>query len=137
MSKPVFITVDFNLPNHSGSLTEAEHMINDVKKDFQKLKTNGLFDDKSHEDLYDRIALVLDWIGRMSDSVFAVRDDLEQQYEKLYYKSPKLARKLFEDHYSKLHRPYSTLKNRCFGVFEELDDYYIQKFKRKPSNWEL
>ena len=135
MSEIQVIKIDFNLPQNSDGLKQAEQKIGDIRRDFLNIITDDLLDDKTHEELFDRTALVLDWIGRMSTPVFSIRDNLEAQYEKLYCKSPNLARKLFDDHYCNLHRPYSRLKNKCFNILDELDMEYEKKFKKKPLNW--
>ena len=131
------IKIDFNLPSHKDALEQAEQMIVEIRRDFTKLQTDRSITDKTHEDLYDRTALVLDWIGRMSVPAFDIRNELEEQYLKMYCKTPKLGRKLFDDHYSRLHHSYSRLKNRCFGLFEDLDNEYIRIFNEKPNNWDL
>lgn len=136
MSKSKLVKVDFSLPVND-SVREAELMIAEIRKELLHVKDSNNITDAIHEELYDRTALVLDWVGRMSMPVFAIRDELQEEYERLYCKSPKLALKMFDDHYKKLHQPYNTLKNRCFAIMEELDFEYECKFKKKPNNWNL
>ena len=138
MNKPELINIDFNLPSNEKKLSEAESMINDIKKEIKTICGSGGISKISpniHENLYDRTILILDWVGRMSMPIFAIRDELEEQYEKLYYKSPKLTQKMFDDHYKKLHQPYNILKNKCFAILDELDNEYEYKFKERPRNW--
>ncbi|MFW5700756.1 MAG: hypothetical protein ACOC22_01240 [bacterium] len=130
--------IEFNLPiNHETELLKAEQNIKNFRREVNILKLHNSIDDETHTQLYNEIVNTLDWVGRMSVTVFDVRDDLERLYEAVYCKAPSMGFKLFDEHYSRLHHPYSTLKNRCFTLLDDLDQLYINKFKKNPPNWEI
>ena len=68
-------------------------------------------------------------------TVFEIEEQMKDMYFKQYKHSPQLARKLWLDHYEKIHHPYNLLKNRCFGLLDKLDIIYFKKFKKQPPNW--
>ena len=129
------IDVNLNLPNHTDNLKEAELMLNAIRKDIIDVCLEDKLSDEIHEKLFDKIVIVLDWVGRMSIPAFKIRDELEETYLITYRKTPKLGRLLFDKHYHNIHRPYSSLKNRCFNTIDELDILYKEKFNKNPPNW--
>lgn len=137
VSKPISISINMNLPSHASELRQAEEKIKRIKEEIVLIKINRSINDSKHTRLYEETVSVLDWVGRMSVSVFEIRDELEMCYENAYPKAPRLAYRLFDEHYSRLHHPYSLLKNRCYAILEDLDKTYINKFKKNPPNWEI
>jgi len=137
MPNESFITHDFNLPNHHNELCRAEDIIDKLKNKFKKIQNSKTIDDKNHDYLYNELVRVLDYVGRLSMPVFAIEDEMERMYILQYAKFPQLAKKLLNDHYEQLHRPYTVLKNRCFRMLEELDDEYIEVHDKKPPNWNI
>lgn len=135
MCEPKLIKIDFNLSSNKDNLDKADLMISNLKKEISYLNRNTGITNDIHEKLYEETILVLDWVGRMSMNLFEIRDKLDEQYKKIYCRSPKLALEEFDKHYKKLHQPYNILKNRCFGILEELDFMYERKFNKKPRNW--
>lgn len=133
----ILINLNLNIPNHASKLKQAEEKIKNLRKEIDYIKSNSTITDKKHTDLYEEVVHALDRVGRLSNSVFDIRDELEQRYKTAYVKATRLGFTLFEEHYSKLHHPYSLLKNRCFTLLEELDKVYIKKFKKYPPNWEI
>jgi len=134
---PVTISIDYNLPSHKSELKNAEEKIQRIKNELNLIKNNKSIDDKTHNRMFEETVSALDWVGRLSMPVFEIRDDLEARYENAYPKAPRLAYTLFDQHYSKLHHPYSILKNRCYTILEDLDNTYFNKFKKTPPNWEI
>ena len=132
-----YITHDFKLPNHHNELCRADDIIDKLKNKFRKIQNNKTIDDKNHDYLYNEIVRILDYVGRLSMPVFAIEDELERMYILQYTKFPELAKKLWNDHYEKMHHPYTILKNRCFRMLEELDDEYIEVHDKKPPNWNI
>ena len=104
---------------------------------FSRYKFKSSINNKIHTNVYEDVVITLDWLGRMSKHLFELRDDLELMYEEAYSKAPRLGYKLFDEHYSRLHHPYSTLKNRCYTLLEELDTMYYRKFNENPPNWRI
>lgn len=135
-------TTDLNLPDHSNELSKAEDIIEKLKKKIELIIANEEFKsnpqhDNLHTDTYEEIIRVLDYVGRLSMSAFAIEEQLENIYTLQYSKSPELAKKLWLDHYEKIHYPYSILKNRCFRMLDDLDAEYIRIYKCNPPNFKI
>ncbi|MFA5207459.1 MAG: hypothetical protein WC428_02265 [Candidatus Paceibacterota bacterium] len=137
MPNESFITHDFKLPNHSNELCKAEEVIEKLKNKFKLMGENKTINDKNHDELYNEIIRILDYVGRLSMPVFAIEEDMEKIYTLQYSKYPELAKKLMNDHYEEIHHPYTLLKNRCFRMLEELDTLYQKTFKKNPPNWNI
>jgi hypothetical protein len=135
MQEQEFITVDLKLPNYSNELSKANDVIEKLKKKIDKITIDKTIDDKLHTDLFEEVIRVLDYVGRLSMPAFAIEDDLERMYIKQYLHSPELAKKLWLDHYEKIHHPYTLLKNRCFKLLDDLDEVYIKVHKKNPPNY--
>jgi hypothetical protein len=132
-----FISHDFKLPIHSNELSKADEVIEKLRSKFKKIQKHKSINDTIHTNLYEEIVRILDYVGGLSMSIFAIEEEMENLYVLQYPKSPKLSKKLFNDHYEKLHHPYTLLKNRCFRLLEELDNEYIKRLRRKPPNWKI
>jgi hypothetical protein len=132
-----FITHDFKLPNHYNELCKAEEVIEKLKNKFKKIEKTKTINDKNHDELYNEIIRILDYVGRLSMPAFAIEDDIERLYTLHYAKFPELAKKLWNDHYENIHHPYTLLKNRCFRMLEELDKLYIDTHEKYPPNWNI
>ena len=135
MEEHELIMKDFNLPDHTEELLHANTMLEKHKHTYKKYKTSGSINNKEHEELYENIIKVLDYAGRLSMSVFEINDEMEKLYAIRYHHSPELARTLWLEHYSKLHHPYSLIKNRCFTLLDDLDQLFIDANDEKPLNW--
>lgn len=132
-----FIVHDFNLPNHANELSKAEEVIKKLKNKFKLIQNQRSINDKTHTILFEEIIRVLDYVGRLSMPAFAIEEELEQMYIIRYKNSPELAKKLWLDHYERIHHPYTLLKNRCFRMLEELDAEYFKRLKKHPPNWNI
>lgn len=131
-----FIKHDFNLPCHDNELSKAGDVIEKLKTKLNKYITSvELITDKEFVILYEEIVRVLDYVGRLSMPAFAIEDELEQMYILKFHHSPELAKKLWLDHYENVHHPYTILKNRCFKLLEQLDEYYTALYDKEPPNW--
>lgn len=141
MSKNVdaeaFLMPDIKLPDHTVELEKADEIIKNLKCKLKQLIITKQIDGKIHTSTYEEIIRVLDYIGRLSKPLFDIEEELEKQYIFHYPKSPQLAKKLCNDHYEKLHYPYTLLKNRCFKMLEDLDAIYIKRWGVKPPNWNI
>jgi len=137
MLREKLLTPDFTLPNHESELSKAEDIIEKLKTRLKRIQETKSITDKKHTELYEEIIIILDYVGRLSNPVFEIEETLERMYTLKYPKSPALSKKLFWDHYDKLHHPYTILKNRCFRLLEDLDNEYIKRMKCNPPNWNI
>jgi len=136
MSKPnEFIKHDFSLPNYDNELSKAEDVIEKIKNRMRVMEIQRSITDEEHTKTFEYIVRILDYVGKLSMPAFAIEDELEEMYKMRYLYAPELSKKLWADHYGKIHHPYNTLKNRCYKLLEELDALYIKKFKKKPPNY--
>ena len=137
LNEEKFITHDFKLPNHHNELCKAEEIIDKLKNKFKKIEKTKTINGKNHDELYNEIIRILDYVGRLSMPAFAIEDEMERMYTLRYTKFPELAKKLCNDHYENIHHPYTLLKNRCFRMLEELDQLYIETHEKYPPNWNI
>ena len=133
----LLIKHDFNLPDHTTELSKAEDVIEKLRTRFKKIQTSKSINDKKHTDMFEETVRILDYVGRLSVPAFEIEDELEKLYILQYPKSPQLGKKLWLDHYDRIHHPYSILKARCFRLLEELDAEYRKRFKKNPPNWNI
>ena len=133
-----FLKEGFDLPNHENELSKANEAIEKLKININnKIKTVDLISDIEFISLYEEIIRVLDYVGRLSKVVFDIQDRLEDDYILKYKSSPELAKKLWIDHCEKLHHPYNLLKNRCFKLLDDIDNYYQALYDKFPPNWNI
>jgi len=139
MSNPnELIEHDFNLPCHDNELSKAGDVIEKLKNEINKyVITVELITDKQFILSYEGIIRVLDYVGQLSVPAFAIEDEMEEMYKMKFLHTPELAKKLWFDHYNNIHHPYNILKNRCFKILEELDNYYITLYDKTPPNWKI
>jgi len=130
-----FIVHDFNLPDNANDIAKADFVIEKLKKKVDKLKVNNVLTDISFVVLYEEIVRVLAFVGNLSVPAFDIEDELEAMYTKQYIHAPELAKKLWLDHYEKIHHPYSLMKNRCYKLLDDLDELYRALYKKDPPNW--
>ncbi|MCK9544442.1 MAG: hypothetical protein M0R03_20680 [Novosphingobium sp.] len=133
--KEVNIECNFDLTNHDKELSDADDSLNNLKLKVIDAIVNKTLNDNVHLILYEEIIRVLDYVGRLSMQVFEINEELEKQYLFKYKKSPAMARELWLNHYDRLHRPYSLIKNRCFKLLDRLDMGYVDIYKKDPPNW--
>lgn len=124
--------IDLELPDHTKQLTEAENYIESLKKQIALQSRTRMFDNKTYQALYDKITHALYYVGGLSESAFATEDIIEKEYFKVYKHAPELAKKLWQDHYGQIHRPYNVLKNRLFRLYEVLSEAYLKVNKLPP-----
>lgn len=136
MSEPELIKHDFKLPCHDNELSYAGDKIEKLKHNLNKTITEvKLIEDNEFVIVFEEIATVLDYVGRLSMPAFAIGDEMEEMYKMKFLHAPELAKKLWLDHFSNVHRPYNALKNRCFKMLEDLDKYYVSLYDKNPPNW--
>jgi len=137
MTENKLIEHSFNLPNHDNELSQAESVIDKLKIKQNKLSPAIQLTDIEFNIRFDEIVNMLDYVGALSKSIFDIEENLEVMYTKQYSNAPALAKKLWFDHYESIHRPYTLLKNRCFKLLDDLDQYYIELYDRNPPNWKI
>jgi len=129
---------DFNLPNHDNELSMAEDKIEKLKLNINDIIINNIqISDKEFVDIFEKVIIVLDYVGRLSMPAFAIGDELEEMYKLNFLHSPELGKKLWLDHSGIIHKSYNLLKNRCFKLIEDLDEYYINTYHKYPPNWKI
>lgn len=131
------IKYDFNLPNHENELSKAGDIIEKLKFKLIKYKNTRNINDKQFISFYEEVVRALDYVGRLSMSVFVIEEEVEAMYTKQYLYAPILAKTLWLDHYEELHHPYNLLKNRSFKILDELDELYEELYDKKPPNWKV
>jgi hypothetical protein len=129
------IVPDFNMPNHANELSKAEDILEKLKCKFKSYEETKLISNKQYLTLYEETIRILDYIGQLSLSAFNIETKIEEQYFKQYKHLPELAKKLWYEHYEKIHHPYDLLKNRCFKLLDNYDELYLKIYKNVPPNW--
>lgn len=118
-------------PNHE-KLNYATTVIEKFKKRVVYYKSIRAMSEKEYIDLHELIVQVLEYVGELSMPAFDISDELESRYYRMYKHAPELAKKLYLEHYHEIHRPFNTLKNRCFTLLEEMDKNYFNINHRPP-----
>lgn len=136
-TNPFLNITSFELPEYVNEVSEADARIAALRAEISSMIKNNTIDDVLHDKYFEEVAKVLMLVGILSQPAFEVFDDLEEMYKMKYLQAPQLGKKLWLDHYTAIHRPYTILKNRCHTLLEELDEIYIKKFKHTPPNWEI
>lgn len=126
---------EFELPDHGNELSLAEETIEKLKNRLKIIVAEKSIKEKSHEKIYEDTMRVLDFVGQLSLPAFALEDTMEEYYKLTYLHAPQLAKRLWLNHYGKVHQPYNLLKNRCFRLLEEIDAEYFKRHKKRPPNW--
>lgn len=132
-----YIKTDFNLPCHDNELSKVEDLIIKLRQDFNNYIETKKISDEDFITVFENIIRVLDYVGRLSDFVFKIDDELEKRYKIEYLHAPELGKVLKQQHAEKLHHPYNILKNRCWKLLEELDELYIGLYDKEPPNWKI
>lgn len=129
-TEAVFIEHDFNLPNYENELKEVEQAIEKVKKRVKIMGIQRSITQKIYDDTFEHVLRILEYVGNLSKPAFEIEDELEEMYTMRYSHSPELGKKLWLDHYGKIHHPYNTLKNRCFTLMDTLEELLKKKNER-------
>lgn len=133
MSEIELIKHDFNLPCHDDELLKAEDIINKIKLRLNEIfKKNKSISNNEFILFFNEINTVLNYVGKLSMPLFAIEDKMSETYKLNYIHSPELGKKLWLEDYGNIHRPYNLLKNRCFKMLEDLDEYYIDVNGKNP-----
>jgi hypothetical protein len=134
----VELPIELNLPDHTKELEETDDYIKNLKQKlitYRADKTVQPMSKKQHKIMYEEIVRGLYYLGNLSGPAFAAEDKIEKEYFNTYKHAPELARKLWWDHYERIHRPYTLFKNRLFKMIEDLDELYFAIFKCPPPDY--
>lgn len=129
---PVTKQLKIDLPDHAEELQQSEEYIKNLKNKLELVKRTRRMSNRDYTLMYERITRGLYYVGSLSKPAFEVEDKVEDFYFSTYKSFPELARKLWIEHYDKIHHPYNILKNRLFRLFEELDSMYKKFNKSNP-----
>ena len=132
------LPIELDLPDHVKELEEADDYIKNLKQKLLQFKADRINNPMSVKDYHnfnDEIVRGLYFLGALSLPAFATEDIIEQKYFETYKHAPELAKKLWWNHYERVHRPYTLFKNRLFKLIEDLDEFFILVFKRTPPDY--
>jgi len=116
--------------DHTLELIESDRFIHKLKREIKETPIN----DQMHDELYEKIIRVLDYLGTLSNLCFVYTD----QFEDIFYKEildSKIAKMSWLEATNDIHNKYDQQKNRCFKLIDVLDLKYFSKFKKEPPNW--
>ena len=128
---------DFDLPVHDNELSNANDVIEKLRITFNQHKVKNEITDKRFTKFFEDIIRALDYVGRLSTELFEKDNEIEEHFKMQYLKAPELGKQLWLKYNKKIHHPYDLLKNRCHKLLEELDEFYIELYDKKPPNWKL
>jgi hypothetical protein len=126
------LNIDLNLPDHSEELYETEQYIEKLKQTIEKHKNQKKLTTNDYTSLHDDITRALYYVGSLSMPAFEVEEKIENEFFKEYSHAPELAKKLWQDYYNGIHRPYNILKNRLFRLYDDIDNLYVNLNKKQP-----
>ena len=113
------VNTRFELPDHGNELSLAEEKIEKLKCELKIIVKEKSITDESHDKIYENTIRALDFVGKLSLPAFALEDEIQEYYTKTYIHAPQLAKRLWLDHYGKLHQPFQIHcpGSVCFGRF--------------------
>jgi len=127
---------DLKLPNYTKEIKKINNLIYILKTKIKKNKFEKNLDIINYKKLYNEIIQILDYLGKLSTPAFNIEKELEDIYLTKYIKTPELGRKLWWNHYEKLHEPYSKLKNTCFKLISTINKEYKIQHNVHPPSWD-
>lgn len=131
------VQLDFDLPCHDNELSKANDTYQNLKLIFNDYQKQKKISDKQFIKLFEDVIRVLDYVGRLSMSVFEKDEEIEEHFKMEYLNSPELGKELWLKYAHKLHHPYNIQKNRCHKLLEELDELYVALYAKQPPNWKI
>jgi len=127
-----FINCNFELPDNQEKLQEIEEEIEKIKYQFKLIQKKRKINDINYTKMCNKLVLILFYLGELSEPAFDIECKLQDLYTLKYAHAPELGKRLFYDHYEKIHYPYSILKNRCFKLLDDLDFEYVKQYNKQP-----
>lgn len=125
MSKEL-IMEGIDLPVDEERIEYARKTIEKFKKRVLYHKSIRALSKDEYIILHKLIVQALEYVADLSLPAFGIQEEIETRYYRMYRHAPELAKKLFLDHYNEIHKPYNTLKNRCFTLLEDIDEIYFK-----------
>ena len=118
--------INIELPDNTVKLDNIEKYIKKINSRFKSLCDNKKFSKNEYESIHDFTVETLIMLGELSLPALDIIDELERKYILLYPSSPKLAKKLWLDHISKINHRYDILKNRCYALIDNLEEEMLR-----------
>ena len=138
LTQPEFIDISkLELPDHTKELYKIGESISELNTTITEIITTNRINSNVHTFYFEEVVKQLDFVGQLSVPAFSSLDIMDDMYFKAFKDFPALAKKLWLEHYDKIHRPYTILKNRCHRLMVDLDEAYINKYNTNPPNWEI
>ena len=128
------ISID-DIPNHTQELNKADSYLKSISEDFKYIHLGRRITAEQHIKIYEEIIRVLDYVGRLSMRMFEITDEFDESYSIKYIKTPELGKKLMLEQTEQLHKPYDSLKNKCYRMLDDLDGEYRRIYKKNPPNY--
>lgn len=88
---------------------------------------NKKIDKEKKEKLRQEVEDVIYCIADLSIPYFRINEPLREFYLKKHKSEPIKGRDLFLERYGELHKPYDTLKNKCYILFRNLEKLNIKE----------
>lgn len=117
------IIIEVKVPNHDQELENIKNYIAQLKQRYKILtkRNKRLVTEDEYVKIRELTINTLELVGELSMPAFDIEQELHDKYILAYKSSPELAKKLWLDHYERIHTKYDTLKNRCFKLVEDID----------------
>jgi len=104
------------IPNIDRKLKEISNKVDLILLDIRKDKHRGNFNSEVKNNYNKKLILLLEKVGDYSQPAFNVRCLLENNYINRYKNDSKKGSELFLNHYSSIHKPYDTVKNKIWKL---------------------
>lgn len=131
-AKDIKLNLNINIPDNSEQLNEINSSLENIKTQIKIHKENKSLPNNSFDTLYESIAKNLILVAELSRPLFNLQNHIENFYFNEFKKSPALAKELYLNHYADIHYKYNMIKNKCFKLFDDLDELYFKIHNSKP-----
>ncbi len=128
------LTHDFNLKNNSRELDKIARHIELMENMVKDIALTKVMSFGTYNKLYNQTVHFLDNLGILSLKTMQLDEEIERMYKKHYMNAPELGKKMWYEHYSMLNKPYTVLKNKCYGILDDLNVEHKLIFKTKSKN---
>lgn len=129
---PYINILNKTIPDNKIEIINVKNYISKLKKEYIIIKNSKSLSPKQYNYFHDKITNALYYVGSLSIPAFDIQDELKIKYLEKYKNTPELAKKLWQDDYSKIHKQYNELKNKLFFMIEKLDELYFKLNKSIP-----
>ena len=119
----------FDLPNNNEKIERVKTALERVNNYIDQINPKFDLDFEKYDEYYNRITNILYFVADLSLPCYQYNEILKEHYWLANKSNPKLGIKLWQCHYMLIHDEYTTLKNRCYHLFNKLDKRFkINKF---------